>query len=151
MDIHYKSLIYFQYLQCNSNYLQYKSNYTTRHECGKYYTPVSSTSSSATRPTHLERGQLIWKIQKDILTINIVGWHFSQLVWNRPSSSTRLKAPAHLEESKGEDWLNSREHINFIITSLLLESIAGQPLNHGSSSTTTNSSGEGPIHLKKKD
>ena len=36
-------------------------------------------------PTHLERGQLIWKIQKERLTINIVGWHFSQLEWNRPA------------------------------------------------------------------
>ena len=63
----------------------------------------SSTSSSATRLTRLERGQLKWKIQKERLTINLVGWHFSQLVWNRPSSLTCGKAPAHPEKSKRED------------------------------------------------
>ena len=90
-------------LQYTSNYLQCKSNYTRRHEHVKYYGPASPTSSSATGPTHLERGQLIWKIQKERLTITIVGRHFSQLVWNRPSSSTCGKAPAHLERSKIED------------------------------------------------
>ena len=58
---------------------------------------------------------LIWKTETERLTINIVGWHFSQLVWNRPSSS-RGKAPGHLEKSKREDQLNSRELINFNIT-----------------------------------
>ena len=90
-------------LQNTSNYLQYKSYYTRRHELGKYCGPASSTSSSVTGPTHLERGQLIGKIQKERSTMNIVGWHFSQLVWNRPSSSTCGKAPAHLEKSKRED------------------------------------------------
>ena len=52
-----------------------------------------------TGPTRPEKGQLIWKIQKERLTINIVRWHFSQLVWNRPSSSMCGKAPAHLEMS----------------------------------------------------
>ena len=79
------------------------SNYTRRHEHEKYCGPASSTSSSATGPTPLERGQLIWKIQIERLTINIVGWHFSQLVWNRPSSSTCGKAPAHPEKSKRQD------------------------------------------------
>ena len=55
-------------LKYTSNYLQYKSNYTRRHEHGKYSGPASSTSSSATRPAHLERGQVIWKIQKERLT-----------------------------------------------------------------------------------
>ena len=53
-----------------------------------------------TAPTHLERGQIIGKIQKEIITINFVGWHFSQLVWKRCSWSTCGKAPAHLEKSK---------------------------------------------------
>ena len=48
-------------------------------------------------------GQVIWKIQKGRLTINIVNWHFSQLVWNRPCSSACGKAPAHLKNSKRED------------------------------------------------
>ena len=78
----------------------FKSNYTMRHEHGKHGGPTSSTSSSATGPAHLERGQVIWKIQKERLTINIVGWHFSQLVWNRPSASTCGKAPAQRENSK---------------------------------------------------
>ena len=45
---------------------------------------------------------LIWKTETEILTINIMGWHFVQLVWNSPSSS-REKAPGHLEKSKRED------------------------------------------------
>ena len=49
------------------------------------------------------KGQLIWKIHKERLEINIVGWLFPLLVWNRPSSSTCEKAPAHLEKSKRED------------------------------------------------
>ena len=69
----------------------------------KYYGPASSTSSSATGRTHLEKGQLIWKIQKEILTITIMGWHFSQLVWNMPSSTMCKKAPAHMERNKRED------------------------------------------------
>ena len=40
-------------LQCTSYYSQYKSNYTRRHQHGKYCGPASSTSSSATGPTHL--------------------------------------------------------------------------------------------------
>ena len=60
-------------------------------------------SSSGKRPAHLERGQVIWKIQKERLTINIVGWRFSQLVRSRPSSSTCGKAPAHREKSKRVD------------------------------------------------
>ena len=62
------------------------------------------------QPARRQQGQLTWtgapligKIQKERLTINIVGWNFSQLVWNRPSSSTCGKAPAHLEKSKRED------------------------------------------------
>ena len=55
------------------------------------------------RPARWQQGQLIWKILKERLTINIVGWHFSQLVWNRPSPSTCVKAPAHLEKTKRED------------------------------------------------
>ena len=64
---------------------------------------ASSSSSWATTPTHLEKGQLIWKIQKERLTINIVVWHFSRLVWNSPSSSMCGKASAHPEKSKIED------------------------------------------------
>ena len=59
-----KSAIYGN-LQYTSNYLQYKSNYTRRHQHGKYCGPASSTSSSATGPTHLEKGHLIWIIQKE--------------------------------------------------------------------------------------
>ena len=51
----------------------------------------------------MERGLLIWKIQRERLTINIVIWHSTQLVWNRPRSSTCGKAPAHLENSKREN------------------------------------------------
>ena len=90
-------------LQQTSNYLEYKLNFTRRHEHVKYCGLASTTSSSATGPTHLERGQLIWKIQKERLTITIVGCHFSQLVWNMPSSSTCGRAPAHLERGKRED------------------------------------------------
>ena len=85
-------------LKYTSNYLQYKSNYTRRHDHGKYNGPASSTSSAATGPVYLERGQVIWKIQKERLAVTIVGRHFSQLVWNRPSSSTCGKAPAHWEK-----------------------------------------------------
>ena len=102
--------------------------------------------SSATGPTHLERGQLIGKIQKERLTINIVGWHFSQLVWNRPSSRTCGKAPAHLENSKREDLLNSIEEINFIIYYSKVLWVSPPT----SSSAIANLSGEAQTHLKKK-
>ena len=62
------------------------------------------------QPARRQLGQLIWKgpthlesaskTQTEKLTINIVGWHFSQLVWNRPSS---LLGTGHLEKSKRED------------------------------------------------
>ena len=45
--------------------------------------------------THLEN-------IKKRLTVNIVGWFFHELIWNRPSSSSG-KAPAHLENSERED------------------------------------------------
>ena len=106
-DLNFNQYAVYGNLQQTSNYLQYKSNYTRRHEHVKYCGPASSTSSS-------ERGQLIWKIQKERLTITIVVWHFSQLVLNRNSSSTCGKAPSHMERSKREDELNSREEINFI-------------------------------------
>ena len=51
-----------------------------------------STSSAATGPTHLEKVQLICKIQKHVLRTNIVGWLFSLLVWNRPSSCGKASA-----------------------------------------------------------
>ena len=106
MDMHYKQLIEFQYLQ-------YKSNYTRR-------TWTLKICGSAPQPTRQQQGQLIWEWvnsfgkYKKYININIVGWVFSQFVWNRNSSSG--EAPFHLEKSKREDYLNSGEGINFIIT-----------------------------------
>ena len=59
-----------------------------------------STSSSAIGPSHLESGQLIWKMYENI-KINIVDWLFTQVIWNRPISSG--KEPAHVEKSKRKD------------------------------------------------
>ena len=47
----------------------------------------------------------MWKIHKERLAINIMRWHFSQLIWNRP---------ACWEKSKR--MLIKQEEINFIIT-----------------------------------
>ena len=83
----------------NSNkklqHLQQKFNYTWRTCTWKTVLAGSPTRSSATGPTHLERGQLIFKMQKKTLTINIVGWLFSRLVWNRPSTSGNMLAHWH--------------------------------------------------------
>ena len=89
----------------------------------------SPTRSSATGPTHLERGQLIWKIQRkyqQLITLacsspdlsgkvpahrhktktkkknkNIVGQPLNQLICNRANSCG--KGPAHLENIKTKD------------------------------------------------
>ena len=52
-----------------------------------------------------QQGQLIWKIQKERLTITIVGWHFSQLVYGA--------GPAHQRVEKHQlTWKGVKEKIN---------------------------------------
>ena len=54
MDMGYKQLINFKYLQYKSNYLPYKLNSLEQHEHGKY-------CGSAPHPAHQQQSQLIWK------------------------------------------------------------------------------------------
>ena len=104
MDMHYKQLIDFQYSQQKSNCLHYNSNYTRRTLTWKILWVSPSASSSVTAnssgegPTHLG---IFFKI--NINNFNIMGWLFPLLVWNRPSSSSCRKGPAHLENSARED------------------------------------------------
>ena len=83
-------------LQYTSNYLQYKSNYTRRHEHVKYCGPASSTSSSATGPAHLENTKR--KINNYYCGVALLPTRLEQAqlinVW---------KASAHLERTKRED------------------------------------------------
>ena len=60
-------------LKYESNYLRYKSNNTRNMK-------IENIVGRPPHPARQQQGQLIWKIQKKRLTINIVGWHFSQLV-----------------------------------------------------------------------
>ena len=87
-------------LQYTSNYLQYESNYTKNINMENILgQPLNQlvgnrANSSGEGPTDLQKNKT------ERLTINIMGWLFPLLVWNRPSLSSCGKGPAHLENSK---------------------------------------------------
>ena len=91
MDTNYKQPI--------ESFNTFNKNQTTlwEHSPGKQCGP-------GPQPTRQQQGQLIWteassygKYRKT-LTINIVGWLFCRLVWNRPRSCG--KVPPHRHKSK---------------------------------------------------
>ena len=88
MNMHYKKPIDFNCFNVNKLYYQ---NMNMENIVGQ---PINLV----VRNRAYSAGK---KKKKKRLILNIVCWIFSQLVWNRPSSSG--KAPAHLEKSKRED------------------------------------------------
>ena len=95
---------------------------------------------SATGLTHLERGQLISKIQKKYKQLTL-------LAGSSPDSSG--KVPARLERCQLV-WKRVKEKINETVKKGLLlqhENIVSQPLNQ-LVCNRANSSGKGPAHLE---